>query len=148
QWFVGMDSNHHTGGGALLREVADKAVRRTEFFPAWGRARLEAMIRNRPDWCVSRQRNWGSPMTLFVDKNSGELHPRTAELIEQVAQRVEKQGIEGWFSLSAEEILGAEAQEYRKIPDTLDVWFDSGTTHASVLARRPELTEPADLYLE
>jgi isoleucyl-tRNA synthetase len=87
-------------------------------------------------------------MALFVDKQSAELHPRTAELIEQVAQRVERQGIEGWFSLTVEEILGAEAEQYRKIPDTLDVWFDSGTTHASVLARRAELTDPADLYLE
>jgi isoleucyl-tRNA synthetase len=148
QWFIGMDSNHHAGGGPLLREVADKAVQQTEFFPSWGRARLDAMIRNRPDWCVSRQRNWGSPMALFVDKESGELHPRTDELIEQVAKRVEQQGIEGWFSLAAEELLGAEAARYRKIPDTLDVWFDSGTTHVSVLARRPELTDPADLYLE
>jgi isoleucyl-tRNA synthetase len=148
QWFIGMDSNHHPGGGPLLRELADKAVRQTEFFPGWGRARLEAMIHNRPDWCVSRQRNWGTPMAFFVDKQSAELHPRTAELIEQVAKRVEQQGIEGWFSLSAEEILGAEAEQYRKVPDILDVWFDSGTTHTSVLARRAELTKPADLYLE
>jgi isoleucyl-tRNA synthetase len=148
QWFIGMESNHAPGGGPLLREVANQAVADTEFFPAWGRARLEAMIRNRPDWCVSRQRNWGSPMALFVHQETGELHPRTADLIEQVAQRVEQQGIEGWFSLTAEEILGVDAQRYRKVADTLDVWFDSGTTHASVLARRAELTKPADLYLE
>ena len=148
QWFIGMDVNHHSGGGPLLREVAGKAVRDTEFFPAWARQRLEAMIRDRPDWCVSRQRNWGTPMALFVHRHTGELHPRTHELIEQVAQRVEQQGIEGWFSLSAEEVLGADAEQYRKVPDTLDVWFDSGTTHASVLARRAELTKPADLYLE
>jgi isoleucyl-tRNA synthetase len=148
QWFIGMDSNHHPGGGPLLREVAEKAVQQTEFFPAWGRSRLEAMIRNRPDWCVSRQRNWGSPMALFVHKETGELHPRTGELIEQVARRVEQKGIEGWFSLGAEELLGAEAHEYRKVPDTMDVWFDSGSTHVSVLERRADLAKPADLYLE
>jgi len=148
QWFIGMDSNHHPGGGPLLREVAQQAVAHTEFFPGWGRARLQGMVDNRPDWCVSRQRNWGTPMALFVHRESGELHPRTLELIEQVAQRVEKQGIEAWFSLDAAELLGEEAQMYRKVPDTLDVWFDSGTTHVSVLERRPELVKPADLYLE
>jgi isoleucyl-tRNA synthetase len=148
QWFIGMDSNHHAGGGPLLREVAQRAVAQTEFFPAWGRARLEGMIDNRPDWCVSRQRNWGTPMTLFVHRETNELHPRTLELIEQVAQRVEQEGIEAWFSLDAAELLGDEAQVYRKVPDTLDVWFDSGTTHVGVLERRAELTKPADLYLE
>ncbi|HZR02142.1 MAG TPA: isoleucine--tRNA ligase [Burkholderiales bacterium] len=148
QWFIGMDSNHAPGGGPLLRELADRAVTETAFFPSWGRARLEAMIRNRPDWCVSRQRNWGVPMALFVHKDTGELHPRTMELIEQVARRVEQGGIETWFSLDAAELLGEEARVYRKVPDTLDVWFDSGTTHVSVLERRAELRKPADLYLE
>ncbi|MEO8627902.1 MAG: class I tRNA ligase family protein, partial [Betaproteobacteria bacterium] len=148
QWFIGMDSNRHPGGGPLLREIAQKAVADTAFFPAWGRARLATMVQNRPDWCVSRQRNWGVPMALFVHKESGELHPRTAELTEQVAQRVEKDGIEAWFALEAHELLGDDARIYRKVPDTLDVWFDSGTTHASVLARRAQLSKPADLYLE
>jgi len=148
QWFIGMDSNHHAGGGPLLREVALQAVADTEFFPGWGRARLDAMIRNRPDWCVSRQRNWGVPMALFVHKDTGELHPRTGELIEQVAKRAEERGIDAWFELRAEELLGAQAQDYQKVPDTMDVWFDSGTTHASVLERRSDLTKPADLYLE
>ncbi len=148
QWFIAMDSNHHPGGGPLLREVAEKAVQQTEFFPGSGRARLEAMVHNRPDWCISRQRNWGTPLALFVHRKTGELHPRTGELIEQVAQRVELQGIEGWFSLGAEELLGADAEHYRKVPDTMDVWFDSGTTHFSVLERRAELAKPADLYLE
>ena len=148
QWFIGMETNHARGGGPLLREVANRAVADTEFFPAWGRARLEAMIRNRPDWCVSRQRSWGTPMTLFVNRETSELHPRTMELIEQVAQRIEQGGIEAWFSLTAEEALGEEAKTYQKVPDTLDVWFDSGTTHASVLERRGELVKPADLYLE
>jgi isoleucyl-tRNA synthetase len=148
QWFIAMDANHRAGGGELLREVANKAVQQTEFFPGWGRARLEAMIHNRPDWCVSRQRSWGTPLALFVHAKTSDLHPRTSELIELVAQRVERQGIEGWFSLSAEELLGADAEQYRKVPDTMDVWFDSGTTHFSVLERRGDLTKPADLYLE
>ncbi|MEO8133803.1 MAG: isoleucine--tRNA ligase [Betaproteobacteria bacterium] len=144
QWFIGMD----LGNGRSLRQTASAAVEATAFYPAWGQARLEAMISNRPDWCVSRQRNWGTPMAFFVHKETGELHPRTDELVEQVAARVEQQGIEGWFSLEAEELLGADAATYRKVPDTLDVWFDSGTTHMSVLARRDELAKPADLYLE
>ncbi|MDP2878459.1 MAG: isoleucine--tRNA ligase, partial [Sulfuricella sp.] len=145
QWFIGMEA---TGQHSSLRKAALKAVENTEFFPSWGRARLEAMIKNRPDWCVSRQRNWGVPMPLFVHKESGELHPRTAELLEQVAQRVEGQGIEAWFSLEAAELLGAEAETYKKVSDTLDVWFDSGSTHACVLKRRDYLQHPADLYLE
>jgi len=143
QWFIGMDN-----GANPLREAAMKSVEATAFFPSWGRARLEAMIRNRPDWCVSRQRNWGVPMPLFVHKESGELHPRTSELLEQVALRVEQQGIEAWFSLDAAELLGAEAATYKKVSDTLDVWFDSGSTHACVLKRRDYLAHPADLYLE
>ena len=146
QWFIGMEQNSQGNPG--LRDLANKAVADTEFFPAWGRARLEAMIKNRPDWCVSRQRNWGVPMPFFVHKETLHLHPRTPELLEQVAKRVEQQGIEAWFSLGADELLGADAKNYRKISDTLDVWFDSGTTHASVLRQREDLSFPADLYLE
>ncbi len=144
QWFIGMDLD----GARNLRQIAAKAVKATAFYPSWGEARLQGMIATRPDWCVSRQRHWGTPMAYFVHKESGELHPRTDELVEQVAQRVERQGIEGWFSLDAAELLGDEATTYRKVPDTLDVWFDSGTTHRSVLQRREELCKPADLYLE
>lgn len=146
QWFIGME----TAGidQKTLREKARRAVEATQFFPAWGRARLESMINNRPDWCVSRQRNWGVPMPLFINDETKELHPRTLELLEEVALRVEKQGIEAWFSLEAEELLGEDAKIFRKVSDTLDVWFDSGSTHASVLKRRPELQHPADLYLE
>jgi isoleucyl-tRNA synthetase len=145
-WYVGLD--HHVHPLTPLREVASKAVSDTQFFPEWGRARLEAMIANRPDWCVSRQRAWGTPMAFFVHRQTNELHPRTDELLEQVAQRVEQGGIEAWFALAADELLGADAETYKKVPDTLDVWFDSGATHASVLARREDLARPADLYLE
>ncbi|MFO1318175.1 MAG: isoleucine--tRNA ligase [Burkholderiales bacterium] len=146
QWFIGME--HRGPDGRTLRQVADAAVAATEFFPAWGRARLESMIGNRPDWCVSRQRNWGVPMALVVHKKTGEPHPRQLELMEAVARRVEEGGIEAWFALDVRELIGDEAETYEKIPDTLDVWFDSGTTHVSVLDRRSQLTKPADLYLE
>ncbi len=146
QWFIGMD--YHGPDGRTLRQSAKQAVDDTEFFPRWGRARLEAMVEGRPDWCVSRQRSWGVPMSLFVHRTTGEPHPHTLDLMEQVAQRVEKGGIEAWFALDAAELLGAEAKDYDKVPDTLDVWFDSGTTHVSVLERRGHLAKPADLYLE
>ncbi|MFZ2540242.1 MAG: isoleucine--tRNA ligase, partial [Gallionella sp.] len=150
QWFIGMDVRRQrkVDGGLSLRELANNAVAQTEFFPSWGRARLEAMIKSRPDWCVSRQRNWGVPMPFFVHKETGEMHPRTAELLEQVAILVERGGIEAWFSLNPVDLLGSDAEHYKKLSHTLDVWFDSGVTHASVLQRRAELRSPADLYLE
>ncbi|MFM9913262.1 MAG: isoleucine--tRNA ligase [Methylophilaceae bacterium] len=131
-----------------LREAAMQAVDDTKFYPSWGRARLEAMIKNRPDWCVSRQRNWGVPMPLFVHKESGEPHPDTLALLEKVALLVEQQGIEAWFSLDIAQFPEVDAAQYKKVTDTLDVWFDSGATHAAVLKRRPELQYPADMYLE
>lgn len=150
QWFIGM--NAQDINGTALREHANKAVDATEFFPDWGRARLEAMIKNRPDWCVSRQRNWGVPMPLFVHKETGEPHPKTVELLEQAALLTEQTGVEAWFSLDAAAFLAQHApdnaEQYKKVTDTLDVWFDSGATHAAVLKRRPELQFPADLYLE
>jgi isoleucyl-tRNA synthetase len=164
QWFIGMDNiaypvdedveklvregrsrMQHDGGS--LRDLANRAVEHTQFFPSWGRARLEAMIKNRPDWCVSRQRNWGVPMPFFVHKETGQLHPRTPELLEQVAKLVERDGIEAWFSLNSADLLGVEAEHYKKLMHTLDVWFDSGVTHASVLQRRAELHADSDLYL-
>jgi isoleucyl-tRNA synthetase len=152
QWFIGMDDRNQESGirnqGGTLREQAMAAVDATQFFPHWGRARLEAMIKNRPDWCVSRQRNWGVPMPFFTHKETGALHPRTPELLEAVAQRVERQGIEAWFALDPADLLGEDAAHYDKTGHTLDVWFDSGVTHACVLQRRPELAHPADLYLE
>lgn len=144
QWFIAMDR----GTDTHLRDLAREAVNTTRFYPEWGRARLSAMIENRPDWCVSRQRSWGVPMALFVHRDTGALHPNTDALMELVAQRIEKAGIEAWFKLDPAELLGDDASTYRKVTDTLDVWFDSGTTHESVLNRRPGLKKPADLYLE
>ncbi len=149
QWFIGMERKMNEAAPSL-RQVAERAVEATQFFPAWGRARLEAMMKSRPDWCVSRQRNWGVPIPFFLHKETGEPHPRTAELLEQVAQRVEQAGIEAWFSLDAKELLGEDAAHYSKMSDTLDVWFDSGTTHLSVLrgSHAAQSSFPADLYLE
>ncbi|MDO9047982.1 MAG: isoleucine--tRNA ligase [Methylobacter sp.] len=141
QWFISMDKNK-------LREQALAEVKRVAWIPEWGQARIESMMDGRPDWCISRQRTWGVPITFFVHKETGDLHPRTAELIEQVAQRIEQQGIEAWFELEAAELLGDEAEYYEKMTDTLDVWFDSGVTHACVLEKREQLSFPADLYLE
>ena len=159
QWFIGMEHRppappssptHNGDEEPTLRWRAERAVDETRFFPSWGRARLEAMMRTRPDWCVSRQRNWGVPLPFFLHRESGTLHPRTPELIEAVAQRVEKAGIEAWFALDPAELLGSEAGHYDRMSDTLDVWFDSGSTHASVLrgSHRDDLAYPADLYLE
>lgn len=154
QWFVGMDRiperERREPGAPTLRELALDAVATTRFYPAWGQARLHAMIANRPDWCVSRQRNWGVPIALFLHKQTGEPHPRSLELLEQVAQRVEAQGIEAWFGLDAAELLGDEAADYDKMRDTMDVWFDSGTTHWTVLrgSHKEVGGWPADLYLE
>jgi isoleucyl-tRNA synthetase len=141
QWFIAMEKNQ-------LRETALLEVQKVSWVPEWGQARIEGMICNRPDWCISRQRTWGVPITLFVHKESGELHPRTAELIELVAQKIANQGIDAWFALKSEELIGSEAADYEKTSDTLDVWFDSGVTHAAVLNRRDQLHFPADLYLE
>ena len=149
QWFIGMEHRKEDSAPSL-RWIAERAVDETQFFPAWGRARLEAMMKTRPDWCVSRQRNWGVPIPFFLHKDTGQPHPWTAELVEQVAQRVEKAGIEAWFSLDARELLGDEADHYNKMKDTLDVWFDSGTTHWHVLrgSHADVSAHPADLYLE
>ncbi|MBP8926089.1 MAG: isoleucine--tRNA ligase [Pseudomonadales bacterium] len=141
QWFVSMNGN------GLLR-TARSAIDGVQFVPSWGRARIEGMLEERPDWCISRQRTWGVPIALFVHRQSGALHPRTAELIEAAALRIEQQGVDAWFAIDAADLLGEDAAHYDKVLDTLDVWFDSGVTHACVLKRRPELQFPADLYLE
>lgn len=141
QWFVSMTKNN------LLADVK-KATAAVEWLPDWGRARIDSMLDSSPDWCISRQRTWGVPIALFVHKDTQELHPETSRLIEEVALLVEEQGMDAWFDLDAATLLGDDAGNYSKVTDTLDVWFDSGVTHESVLKRRPELKFPADLYLE
>ncbi len=157
QWFAGMDEvpGYQSPKGLVrpdepLRATALREIDRTRFYPAWGQARLHGMIANRPDWTLSRQRQWGVPMPLLVNKETRQLHPRTLELIEIVAQRVEVGGIEEWQKMDATELVGDDAARYEKIRDTLDVWFDSGTTHQTVLrgSHAAELQFPADLYLE
>ncbi|HDH9217325.1 TPA: isoleucine--tRNA ligase, partial [Escherichia coli] len=142
QWFVGMDKNG-------LREQSLKEIKGVKWIPDWGQARIESMVENRPDWCISRQRTWGTPMSLFVHKETQEPHPRTLELMEEVAKRVEVSGIQAWWDLDIREVLGDEADDYMKTPDTLDVWFDSGSTHSTVVDARPEFHgNSADMYLE
>ena len=149
QWFAGMDVTPKDGGPSL-RQTALRAIEETQFYPGWGKARLHGMIANRPDWTLSRQRQWGVPMAFFVHRETGELHPRTPELIEAVARRIEVAGIEAWQALDPAELLGDDAALYQKNRDTLDVWFDSGTTHQTVLrgSHAGESQFPADLYLE
>ncbi|WP_435929031.1 isoleucine--tRNA ligase [Dryocola sp. BD613] len=142
QWFISMDQKG-------LRAQSLKEIKDVQWIPDWGQARIESMVANRPDWCISRQRTWGVPMSLFVHKETEELHPRTLELMEEVAKRVEQDGIQAWWDLDPRDIMGDDADNYTKVPDTLDVWFDSGSTHSSVVDVRPEFNgHAADMYLE
>ena len=141
QWFISMDA-------AGLHKRATETIDEVQWLPEWGKARIEGMMKDRPDWCISRQRTWGVPIALFVDRETSELHPDTPRLIEEVARRVEQGGIDAWFELEARELLGDDADRYSKVTDTLDVWFDSGVTHFAVLDQNPALGAPADLYLE
>ncbi len=140
QWFVSMEKEN-------LRKDALAAIKTVRWVPGWGEQRIDGMIATRPDWCISRQRFWGVPITLFVHKESGELHPDTDNLLEQAAQHIEKGGIQAWFDLSIEDFLGDDADQYEKATDVLDVWFDSGTTYSHVLQKRGQ-KYPADMYLE
>ncbi|MEA5444749.1 isoleucine--tRNA ligase [Gammaproteobacteria bacterium AB-CW1] len=141
QWFVSMDR-----GG--MRQAALDEIGKVKFTPDWGEGRIRAMVENRPDWCISRQRSWGVPIALFLHRETGELHPKTPELLEAVAKRVEKESIDAWFELDPAELLGDEADNYEKVTDILDVWFDSGMVHFCVLDRHEDLQVPADLFLE
>ena len=141
QWFISMQKQG-------LRDSVLAAVKETSFHPDWGEARMAGMVENRPDWCISRQRTWGTPITLYLHRETGEPHPDTQQLMEQVALKVESGGIDAWFDMDDAELLGESAVDYEKVTDILDVWFDSGVTHDTVLVPRPELRRPADLYLE
>ena len=140
QWFISMDK-------ANLRSDALAAIDQVGWFPTWGKARIQSMVDGRPDWCISRQRTWGVPIALFTHRITGEPHPRSVELMQAVADRVQAEGIDVWYSLDAAGLLGAEAADYEKVTDILDVWFDSGVTHEGVLLARG-FGKPADLYLE
>ncbi|AYO56142.1 isoleucine--tRNA ligase [Acinetobacter wuhouensis] len=142
QWFISMDNK------GLRQDALNAIENEIGFVPDWGKNRIQSMIEGRPDWCISRQRTWGVPIPFFVHKDTNELHPRTPELIEEVAKLIEKEGIDGWYNRDASEFIGADAEQYNAVRDTLDVWFDSGTTHYAVLREREELQDPADLYLE
>ncbi|EKO3565787.1 isoleucine--tRNA ligase [Vibrio metschnikovii] len=142
QWFISMDQ-------AGLREQALSEIKGVKWMPDWGQSRIEGMIEGRPEWCISRQRTWGVPIALFVHKETAELHPNSPALIEKVAQLVEQKGIQAWWDVDAAELLGADADQYEKVLDTLDVWFDSGVTHYAVVDTRPEFNgAQADMYLE
>lgn len=141
QWFISMEKEG-------LRAEAMDAIKQVEWIPDWGQNRIEAMIDGRPDWCISRQRTWGVPIPFFIHKDTGALHPDTEQLIDKVAALIEQGGVDAWFNASAADLIGADSAHYNKATDTLDVWFDSGVTHYCVLKQRPELSFPADLYLE
>jgi isoleucyl-tRNA synthetase len=141
QWFISMDANG-------LRNQALDAVKDVNWLPAWGEERIHGMIENRPDWCISRQRTWGVPITVFIHRETQELHPDTPQLIERVAGLIDEKGIDAWFDLEAATLLGDEAEQYAKVIDILDVWFDSGVTHDTVLNADERLNFPADVYLE
>ena len=141
QWFISMDKHN-------LLTRSQEETDKVQWLPNWGKARITSMLENSPDWCVSRQRTWGVPIPLFVHEQTQELHANTPELIEKVAQKIEQSGIQAWFDLEPQELLGEDAKHYSKVSDTLDVWFDSGVTHEAVIQRQDSLTFPADLYLE
>ena len=141
QWFIAMDQ-------AGLRQDALNAIDSVQWVPDWGQARIHGMVESRPDWCISRQRTWGVPLGLLIDRQSHEPHPDTPELLNKLADLIEQEGIDCWYEDNIAERLGVDADQYEPVPDILDVWFDSGVTHFCVLNQREELSYPADLYLE
>jgi len=141
QWFISMDKKG-------LRNASLEQIKKTKWIPEWGQNRIEKMVEGRPDWCISRQRTWGVPIPLYVHKLTGEIHPQSSALIEKVAQDVESKGIQAWWDIDDTDLLGADVDNYDKVTDTLDVWFDSGVTHYFVVDRRDDIPASADLYLE
>jgi isoleucyl-tRNA synthetase len=144
QWFISMEqAGLRSGALSEIRKIGAAGG----WFPAWGEDRIAGMIENRPDWCISRQRTWGVPIALFAHRQTHEPHPRTVELMHAVADRMQVHGVDAWYGLDPAELLGAEAADYEKVTDILDVWFDSGVSHDAVLRARG-LPKPADMYLE
>lgn len=143
QWFISMEKNS-------LRSKALKIIKNVEWYPDWGIKRIKSMLINRPDWCISRQRSWGVPITLFTHKKTGKLHPNTIEIIEKAAKQIEKNGIQSWWDLDKSFFLENDSNDYNKVIDTLDVWFDSGSIHDSIMNTHPDFYEQycADLYIE
>ena len=146
QWFISMEQQD-------LRATALTSIKSVRWVPTWGEERIAGMVSGRPDWCISRQRTWGVPIALFVHRDTQEPHPESVALLERVAQKVEQGGIDAWFALDPAELLGEDAQDYEKVTDVLDVWFDSGVTHFAVIGERPELQQGAAnhyqvMYLE
>jgi isoleucyl-tRNA synthetase len=141
QWFISLDQNN-------LRDDALAAIETVEWIPDWGKQRIQKMVGTRPDWCISRQRTWGVPIPLFTHRETDEIHPDTPRLIEAVSERIQSHGIEAWFELDAAELLGADAADYEKVTDTMDVWMDSGMVHHFLSVSRDEIDSPVDLYLE
>ena len=141
QWFISMEK-------AALREQALAAISDVSWVPAWGEERIRGMVENRPDWCISRQRTWGVPITLFVDRQTRALHPDMVALMERIADHVEQHGVDSWYADDVFERCGVDPDQYEQVVDILDVWFDSGVSHHCVLDERDELRSPADLYLE
>ena len=141
QWFISMEQ-------AGLRKAALREIGKVTWMPSWGEQRLGNMIADRPDWPISRQRVWGVPLALFMHKVTGEPHPRSAQLLDAVADRLEKEGIDAWYELDPVDFIGAEAVDYEKVTDIMDVWFDSGVLHHCVAKMRPDVRTPGDLYLE
>jgi isoleucyl-tRNA synthetase len=139
QWFISMEQ-------ASLRETALTSIKSVRWIPAWGEERIAGMVAGRPDWCISRQRTWGVPIALFVHKATQEPHPDSVELLEKIAQKVEQGGVDAWFTLDVAELLGSDANDYEKVTDVLDVWFDSGVTHFAVIGQRPELQQGTAEY--
>ncbi|MGI9343441.1 MAG: isoleucine--tRNA ligase [Gammaproteobacteria bacterium] len=141
QWFVSLDQNG-------LRDASLREIDKVDWIPGWGKQRIEGMVAGRPDWCISRQRTWGVPIPLFTQNETDDIHPDTPRLLEEVARRMEQDGIDAWFDLDAAEMLGDDANDYRKVTDTMDVWMDSGVAHHCVAIERDDIASPADLYLE
>ena len=141
QWFISMTR-------AGLRDNALGAIKDVRWVPGWGQERMKGMVQSRPDWCISRQRTWGVPITLFVDRQTNELHPQAIDLMRNAADLVEEQGVDCWYDDDIFQRLAVDETRYERVTDILDVWFDSGVSHRCVLDERAELKRPAQMYLE